>query len=48
MDESNKKIVHEPSPTKAVLKKVLASIVCAYIFVKLINVYPIKNVKGNF
>lgn len=47
LEESNKKIVHEPSPVKAVLKKVLASVVCAYIFVKLINVYPIKNIKDD-
>ncbi|KAG5679352.1 hypothetical protein PVAND_008923 [Polypedilum vanderplanki] len=42
-----RKQIHEPSPTKAVLKKVLASVVCAYIFVKLINVYPIKNMKDD-
>lgn len=46
MDVNSKAIVHEPSPVKAVVKKVLASVVCAYIFIKLISVYPIKNVKG--
>ncbi|XP_070497286.1 lysophospholipid acyltransferase 6 [Chironomus tepperi] len=45
LDGANKKIVTEPSPVKTVLKKVLASVICAYIFIKLINVYPIKNVK---
>ncbi|KAL7048891.1 hypothetical protein ACKWTF_003517 [Chironomus riparius] len=45
LDGANKKIVTEPSPVKTVLKKVLASVVCAYIFIKLINVYPIKSVK---
>lgn len=45
-DESSNKIVREPSPVKAVVKKVLACLVCAYIFVKFINMYPIKNLKG--
>lgn len=47
MDVNSKAIVHEPSPVKAVVKKVIASVVCAYIFIKLINVYPIKSIKGN-
>lgn len=46
LDVNSKAIVHEPSPVKAVVKKVLASLICAYIFIKLISVYPIKNVKG--
>ena len=46
LDGANKKIVTEPSPVKTVLKKVLSSVVCAYIFINLINVYPVKNVKG--
>lgn len=45
LDGANKKIITEPSPVKTVLKKVLSSVVCAYIFIKLINVYPVKSVK---
>uniref|UniRef100_A0A182S988 Lysophospholipid acyltransferase 1 n=1 Tax=Anopheles maculatus TaxID=74869 RepID=A0A182S988_9DIPT len=41
-----KKIVHEPSPVKAVVKKVIASLVCALIFVKFATIYPIKTMKG--
>lgn len=48
MDEKTRKIVQEPSPVKAVVKKVFACAVCAYIFVKFINLYPIKNIKGIF
>ncbi|CAO1359362.1 unnamed protein product [Diamesa serratosioi] len=47
LDVNSKAIVHEPSPVKAVVKKVLASVVCAYIFIKLISVYPIKNIKDD-
>lgn len=40
--------MHEPSPVKAVVKKVIAGLVCAYIFMRFINMYPIKNLKGKF
>ncbi|XP_053667064.1 lysophospholipid acyltransferase 6 [Anopheles marshallii] len=42
-----KKIVHEPSPVKAVVKKVVASLVCALIFVKFATIYPIKTMKDD-
>uniref|UniRef100_A0A182JQ34 Lysophospholipid acyltransferase 1 n=1 Tax=Anopheles christyi TaxID=43041 RepID=A0A182JQ34_9DIPT len=42
-----KKIVHEPSPVKAVVKKVIASLVCALIFVKFATIYPIKTMKDD-
>lgn len=40
-----KEIVHEPSPVKVVVKKVIASLVCALIFVKFATIYPIKAMK---
>ncbi|XP_055320528.1 lysophospholipid acyltransferase 6 isoform X2 [Sitodiplosis mosellana] len=43
VDKSGNKIVVEPSPTKAVVKKVIGSVVCAYIFMSWITVYPIKR-----
>lgn len=46
--EIEKKIVHEPSPVKAVVRKVIASLVCALIFVKFATIYPIKAMKGEF
>lgn len=42
-----KEIVHEPSPVKAVVKKVIASLVCALIFVKFATIYPIKTMKDD-
>lgn len=45
-DDSTKKIVQEPSPVKAVVKKVIACAVCAYIYIRFINMYPIRNLKG--
>lgn len=36
----------EPSPMKAVVKKVIGSLICAYIFMKLITIYPIKRISG--
>lgn len=45
--EIEKKIVHEPSPVKAVVKKVIASLVCALIFVKFATIYPIKAMKDD-
>lgn len=46
VDKSGNKIVVEPSPTKAVVKKVIGSIVCAYIFMNWVTVYPIKRLSG--
>ncbi|XP_052862133.1 lysophospholipid acyltransferase 6 [Anopheles cruzii] len=43
----DKKIVHEPSPVKAVVKKVIASLVCALIFIKFATIYPIKTMKDD-
>lgn len=42
----NKEIILEPSPMKAVVKKVIGSLICAYIFMKLITIYPIKRISG--
>lgn len=38
--------MQEPSPVKSVVKKVLACLACAYIYIRFISVYPIKNIKG--
>ncbi|XP_055526794.1 lysophospholipid acyltransferase 6 isoform X2 [Wyeomyia smithii] len=43
----DKEIVHEPSPVKVVVKKVIASLVCALIFVKFATIYPIKAMKDD-
>uniref|UniRef100_A0A182MSL8 Lysophospholipid acyltransferase 1 n=1 Tax=Anopheles culicifacies TaxID=139723 RepID=A0A182MSL8_9DIPT len=45
--EIDNKIVHEPSPVKVVIKKVIASLVCALIFVKFATIYPIKTMKDD-
>ncbi|XP_031641002.1 lysophospholipid acyltransferase 1 [Contarinia nasturtii] len=42
-DKVDSKIIVEPSPTKAVVKKVIGSAICAYIFMNWITVYPIKR-----
>lgn len=46
MDQNGKPIVVEPSPMKAVVKKVIGSIICAYIFMNWVKVYPIKTLSG--
>lgn len=38
-----KKIVLEPSPLKAVVKKIIGSVICAYIFMNWVKVYPIRT-----
>ncbi|XP_065086524.1 lysophospholipid acyltransferase 6 isoform X1 [Ochlerotatus camptorhynchus] len=43
--DGEKKIVHEPSPVKVVVKKVIASLVCALVFIKFATIYPIKAMK---
>uniref|UniRef100_A0A1B0CWJ1 Uncharacterized protein n=2 Tax=Lutzomyia longipalpis TaxID=7200 RepID=A0A1B0CWJ1_LUTLO len=40
-------IVHEPSPMKSVINKVAASLVCAYIFMKFVTMYPIETIKDD-
>ena len=40
-------IVLEPSPRLVVIKKVVASLVCALIFVTLLPAYSLQKVKGN-
>lgn len=42
----SKEIVVEPSPIKTVVEKVIASCICACIFMRFITVYPIKTIKG--
>ncbi|XP_036331019.1 lysophospholipid acyltransferase 1 isoform X2 [Rhagoletis pomonella] len=45
LDNGKTELVLEPSPTKAVIKKVIGSMVCAFIFMKFVKMYPIKNMK---
>lgn len=45
---NSKKIIMEPSPMKAVVKKVIGSLLCAFVFMKFSTVYPIKSLKGKF
>ncbi|XP_053966433.1 lysophospholipid acyltransferase 6 [Anastrepha ludens] len=45
LDNGKSELVLEPSPTKAVIKKVIGSMVCAFIFMKFVKMYPIKNMK---
>ncbi|CAD7077188.1 unnamed protein product [Hermetia illucens] len=47
LDNSSKQIVLEPSPMKSVVRKVIGSFVCAFIFMKFITVYPIKGLKDD-
>lgn len=48
LDKSGKEIIVEPSPTKAVVKKVIGSLICAYIFMNWSKVYPIKTISGKY
>lgn len=43
-----KEILVEPCPMNAVIKKVIASFVCAFVFMKFVQFYPIKGVKGEY
>ncbi|KAH8309207.1 hypothetical protein KR059_006852 [Drosophila kikkawai] len=45
LDNSKKEVVLEPSPTKAVIRKVVGSLVCAFIFMKFVKLYPVKDMK---
>lgn len=38
-------IVREPSPTRTVAQKMLGSVLCAFVYMKFGQVYPIKNIK---
>jgi len=39
--------VIEPSPTKAVVKKVMGSMICAFLFMKLVTIYPVKSMQDD-
>ncbi|XP_067631562.1 lysophospholipid acyltransferase 6 isoform X2 [Eurosta solidaginis] len=45
LDNGKSELVLEPSPTKSVIRKVIGSIICAFIFMKFVKLYPIKNMK---
>lgn len=44
-NSNSKTVVLEPSPTRAVFKKVTLALVFAALFVKFLPIYPIKGVK---
>jgi lysophospholipid acyltransferase 1/2 len=41
------RITIEPSPTKAVVKKVIGCLICAFVFMKFSTIYPIESLKDN-
>ncbi|KAH8331548.1 hypothetical protein KR074_006058 [Drosophila pseudoananassae] len=45
IDNGKGEVVLEPSPTKAVIRKVIGSLVCAFIFMKFVKIYPVKDMK---
>ncbi|BFG05930.1 lysophospholipid acyltransferase 1 [Drosophila madeirensis] len=45
LDNGKTELVLEPSPTKTVIRKVIGSLVCAFIFMKFVKLYPVKNMK---
>ncbi|XP_017120223.1 lysophospholipid acyltransferase 1 [Drosophila elegans] len=45
LENSKREVVLEPSPTKAVIRKVIGSLVCAFIFMKFVKIYPVKDMK---
>ncbi|XP_023302562.2 lysophospholipid acyltransferase 6 isoform X1 [Lucilia cuprina] len=47
VDNGKTQLVLEPSPVKTVVKKVIGSFICAFIFMKFIKMYPIKNMKDD-
>lgn len=47
LDNGKSELVLEPSPTKTVIRKVLGSLVCAFIFMKFVKIYPVKNMKDD-
>lgn len=40
------KVFVEPSPMKAIVKKVIGSVICAYLFMTWTTVYPIRTLAG--
>ncbi|XP_068145098.1 lysophospholipid acyltransferase 6 [Drosophila tropicalis] len=44
-DNGKTELIVEPSPTKTVIRKVIGSLVCAFIFMKFVKLYPVKNMK---
>ncbi|XP_054266033.1 lysophospholipid acyltransferase 6-like [Macrosteles quadrilineatus] len=44
-DNMQAKLMLEPSPTKCVIKKISASVLCALLFVTLVSSFPISKVK---
>ncbi|XP_030387969.1 lysophospholipid acyltransferase 1 isoform X2 [Scaptodrosophila lebanonensis] len=47
LDNGKSELVLEPSPTKTVIRKVIGSCVCAFIFMKFVKMYPVKNMKDD-
>ncbi|ALC41198.1 oys [Drosophila busckii] len=45
LDNGKTELIVEPSPTKTVIRKVIGSLVCAFIFMKFVKMYPVKNMK---
>lgn len=45
VDNGKSQLVLEPSPVKTVVKKVIGSFICAFIFMKFTKMYPLKNMK---
>lgn len=41
------KLTLEPSPKLVAIKKIAASILCAFIYVSFISSFPINKIKGN-
>ncbi|XP_061401273.1 lysophospholipid acyltransferase 6 [Musca vetustissima] len=46
-DKGKAEMVLEPSPVKTVVKKVIGSFICAFIFMRFVKLYPIKNLKDD-
>uniref|UniRef100_A0A1I8NUD6 Lysophospholipid acyltransferase 1 n=1 Tax=Stomoxys calcitrans TaxID=35570 RepID=A0A1I8NUD6_STOCA len=46
-DRAKSDVVLEPSPVKTVVKKVIGSFICAFIFMKFVKMYPIKSMKDD-
>lgn len=44
--KNDSKVSVEPSPIKPVIKKLIASLICAYIFMTFTQIYPVKRLKG--
>lgn len=46
-DPATRIVVHEPSPIRAVCRKVVMSMICVVIFVKFLPMFPIERVKDS-